>query len=56
MIQLSSIENNIQVVDNFQELISIPFHGAINAMYWKRELIGDFLEIFKPQKLFVTLG
>ena len=56
MIQISSIENNIQVVDNFQKLISTPFHGAINAMCWKRDLIGDFLEIFKSRKLFVILN
>jgi hypothetical protein len=51
MIQLSSIENNIQVVDNFQELISTPFHGAINAMCWERDLIGDFLEIINKLEL-----
>ncbi len=46
MIQPSSIENNIQVVDNFQKLISTPFDGAINAVCWKRDLIGDFFGDF----------
>jgi hypothetical protein len=49
MIQPSSIENNIQVIDTFQKLISTPFHGAINAMCWERDLIGDFSEILNPE-------
>jgi hypothetical protein len=56
MINSSFSGNNIQTVTTFQELISAPFHGAINAMCWERDLIGDFSEIFKPRKLFVTLG
>lgn len=51
MINSSFSGNNIQVVDNFQELISTPFHGAINAMCWERELIGDFWEIVNKVEL-----
>ncbi len=32
-------------VTNFQELVATPFKGAINAIGWNRELIGDFAEI-----------
>jgi hypothetical protein len=52
----SAFENHIQCVSSFSSLVSAPFHGAINAMCWERDLIGDFSEIFKPRKLFVTLG
>lgn len=51
MINSSFSGNNIQVVDNCQELISTPFHGAINAMCWERDLIGDFLEIVNKVEL-----
>ena len=47
MIDLSHAENQIQCVTNFQDLVSIPFHGKINAMCWTRKLIGDFSEIVK---------
>jgi hypothetical protein len=45
MNHLSDTENQIQNVLNFQELISTPFQGEINAIYWDRELKGDFTEI-----------
>jgi hypothetical protein len=32
-------------VTNFQDLVATPFQGAINAIGWERELIGDFKEI-----------
>jgi len=47
MIDLSSAENQIQSVTNFQKLVSTPFHGEINALCWKRKLIGDFSEIVR---------
>lgn len=47
MANLSHIENQIKSVINFQELIASPFQGEINAMCWKRNLIGDFSEIIK---------
>lgn len=45
MINLSPAENQIQCVSNFQDLVSMPFHGAINAICWPRKLPGDFAEI-----------
>lgn len=42
---LSHTSHQIHCVHNFQDLVSTPFHGAINAMYWKRQLTGDFAEI-----------
>jgi hypothetical protein len=47
MIKNNQTENQIQLVTNFQELISTPFQGDINAICWKRTLIGDFSEIVK---------
>ena len=51
MIDLSPAENQILCVTNFQDLISTPFHGEINAICWTRELPGDFSEIVKKIKL-----
>lgn len=47
MIESSYPENQINHVDNFQDLISTPFQGQINAICWTRKLIGDFSEIVK---------
>ena len=47
MINLSNTENQINCVTNFQDLVSIPFHGEINALCWTRKLQGDFSEIVK---------
>ena len=41
----ASLYNQIHSVSNFQDLVSTPFHGDVNALCWKRELIGDFSEI-----------
>ena len=51
MIDLSPAENQILCVTNFQDLISTPFHGEVNAICWTRELPGDFSEIVKKIKL-----
>ncbi|MES2567901.1 MAG: DUF1826 domain-containing protein [Bacteroidota bacterium] len=51
MINLSPTEDHIQIVTNFQELVSTPFHGNINAMCWSRKLEGDFSEIVKKVEL-----
>ena len=51
MIYLSDTENQIQNVTNFQDLISTPFQAKINAMCWKRNLIGDFSEIVNKIEL-----
>ena len=45
MIDLSKPENQIHCVTNFQDLVSTPFRGEINAICWTRNLIGDFSEI-----------
>ena len=51
MIDLAHAENQIHGVTNFQDLVSRPFHGEINAICWTRELIGDFSEIVKQVEL-----
>tara|TARA_B110000285_G_scaffold192664_1_gene221185 strand:+ start:2475 stop:3173 length:699 start_codon:yes stop_codon:yes gene_type:complete len=51
MIDLSPAENQIQSVTNFQDLVSTPFHGETNAIYWNRKLMGDFSEIVKKIEL-----
>jgi hypothetical protein len=51
MIDFSPAENQIFCVTNFQDLVSTPFHGEINAICWTRELPGDFSEIVKKIKL-----
>ena len=45
MIDLSHAENQIQCVTNFQDLVSTPFYGKMNAICWNRNLAGDFSEI-----------
>jgi hypothetical protein len=32
-------------VDDFSELVATPFAAGINALYWPRQLAGDFTEI-----------
>ena len=43
--------NQINCVTNFQDLVSTPFHGEINAICWTRKLIGDFSEIANKVEL-----
>ena len=45
MINLPGAEHPFHCVTNFQDLISTPFHGAMNAVCWTRKLTGDFFEI-----------
>lgn len=45
MLDLSQAENQIDFVSTFQDLVATPFQGNINAICWKRNLIGDFSEI-----------
>jgi Protein of unknown function (DUF1826) len=45
MIDTSHIHSQILMVDQFQDLVSTPFAGAINAICWNRKLVGDFQEI-----------
>ncbi|HTB99399.1 MAG TPA: hypothetical protein VK705_01830 [Ferruginibacter sp.] len=51
MINLSHAENQIRCVTNFQDLVSTPFKGEMNAIYWTRKLQGDFSEIVKKVAL-----
>jgi len=45
MLDLPPTKNQIDCVTNFQDLVSTPFHGEINALCWTRNLEGDFSEI-----------
>jgi hypothetical protein len=47
MKEVSQAINQIQYVSNFQDLVSTPFQGDINAICWTRSLSGDFAEIMK---------
>lgn len=51
MIDLSHAEKQIQYVTTFQDLVSTPFSGAMNAICWTRELAGDFSDIVKKTVL-----
>lgn len=51
MIDLPQAENQIQYVTNFQDLISTSFQGEVNAICYRRKLIGDFSEIVKKIEL-----
>jgi hypothetical protein len=43
--------NQIHYVTNFQDLVSTPFCGEMNAICWRRQLTGDFSEIANKIKL-----
>jgi len=47
MVDPSHIGKHIQYVTNFQDFVSTPFKGDINAICWTRTLRGDFSEIVK---------
>ncbi len=51
MLDLSPIENQIQRVTGFQELVSTPFRNKVNAICWTRQLTGDFTEIVQKVEL-----
>ncbi|MEI3796541.1 MULTISPECIES: hypothetical protein [unclassified Chitinophaga] len=51
MIDSSPAEKHIHRVSNFQDLVSTPFNGEINAICWTRQLTGDFSEIVKKVAL-----
>jgi hypothetical protein len=51
MIAAPQAENQIQYVTNFQDLISKPFQGQVNAICYRRKLIGDFSEIVRKIEL-----
>ncbi|MBI1835847.1 MAG: hypothetical protein HYR91_01130 [Flavobacteriia bacterium] len=43
--------NQIRYTTNFQDFISSPFQGEVNAMCWSRNLVGDFSEIIQKIEL-----
>lgn len=47
------IQNNSQIrsVSSFNELVNTPLYGAMNALCWNRNLVGDFAEIVKKLAL-----
>lgn len=45
MLDLPIADNQIHCVANFQDLTVTSFQGNINALCWKRNLVGDFSEI-----------
>ncbi|WP_430402490.1 hypothetical protein [Fluviicola sp.] len=47
MTNIPSAEKQIHQVTNFQNLVSTPFHGMMNAICWNRTLTGDFSEIIE---------
>ena len=51
MSNLSDTDNQIHRVSNFEELVSTPFHGAMDAICWSRTLTGDFEEIVNKTAL-----
>lgn len=51
MIDSSHAEKHILCVTNFQDLVSTPFSGDINAIGWTRKLTGDFSEIVEKVAL-----
>ena len=51
MAHLSQAEHQIKYVNSFEELISTPFYGEVNAICWKRNLTGNFAEIVNKVKL-----
>lgn len=51
MIDISHALNQIHCVTNFQDLVSTPFTGEINAICWTRNLVGDFFEIIEKVEL-----
>lgn len=51
MNNVSPAANQILFVSNFDDLVSTPFDGAINAICWSRTLTGDFAEIVNKLEL-----
>ena len=41
----------IRRISSFQELVSTPFGGGINALCWPRTLTGDFDEVMQSLSL-----
>ena len=39
--------DRVWIVDSFQELVTTPFDGGVNALCWPRTLAGDFAEVVR---------
>lgn len=51
MNKITSIHHQVQSVSSFDELVNINFQGNTNALFWQRNLEGDFEEIVLQLKL-----
>ena len=51
MNDLFDAEKGLYRVSDFQELVSTPFYGEVNAAGWMRTLAGDFAEIVEKIEL-----
>lgn len=51
MDKITSIHDQVQLVSSFDELVNINFQGNTNALFWQRNLEGDFEEIVLQLKL-----
>lgn len=51
MQDMSLDAEQILQVNNFEDLLSIPFSGVVNAICWSRKLAGNFAEIVDQIKL-----
>lgn len=51
MTDLSPADYQIECVGTFHDLVTTPFQGDVNAICWRRNLIGDFSEIVNKLKL-----
>lgn len=45
ILELSAVYPRVKVVRSFEELISTPLEGQLNALCWPRELPGNFREV-----------
>lgn len=43
--------SQFHTVTNFQDFVSTPLKGAMNAICWNRDLVGDFAEIVNKVEL-----
>jgi hypothetical protein len=51
MIDLSQAQNQTHYVTSFEDLVSTPFQGEVNALCWTRKFKGDFSEIIDKIEL-----
>lgn len=51
MNDLIAFSQQVRAVGNYEELLSVPYSGATNAICWARQLEGDFAEIVQKTVL-----